>query len=622
MRIKIGFILFFFYCFCVVVHGQMGAKKNVVHLNSYDVDYEWAMAVAQGINMYFNGKDSFVVSNEFLDSKKFHPENIEKWFVPYVQEKYKNIKIDILICSDNSALDFYVKYHQLPVFKNALCVFCGVSNPEDYPLEKLDLYGVKEQNMFNASFEMIRKIYPNLENIIAFSDKTITGQIYKRQALKYLSDYPECTFNMIDTVTRTNLDAILEEINKIPNSVIYYYGVNIYADNEPADDFFVINEIIKKANIPVFTGYVDDVKGITGRYYAQGTEHGLKVAELAESRIKGLTIPKRILDGPYASLFDFTKMVKYNLDPNKVPEESIFVNKPVSAWYRYRAIIIWNGVFIAFLIFIIILLVRYNNIQKRGKHYMQIARDKALQSDVLKSAFLANVSHELRTPLNAISGFAEIALTSDSEGELQEYLTIIYENTELLAQLVNDILDLSLIDANELKIIKKPFDLIKLFNSLSRRISPILKLKNKEHLNIEILVNEDYQVINGDELRIGQVMTNFLSNAIKFTNEGHISFGFDHISKFTKVSGEFPEYSDALLLYVRDTGIGIDEVKQKDVFDRFSRIDSKYVNQHGGVGLGLNISKSLAELMNGEIWLESEVGKGSTFGLILPLDSN
>ncbi|MDL2255859.1 GAF domain-containing protein [Parabacteroides sp. OttesenSCG-928-G06] len=231
---------------------------------------------------------------------------------------------------------------------------------------------------------------------------------------------------------------------------------------------------------------------------------------------------------------------------------------------------------------------------------MILAKDKAEALDRLKSAFLANMSHEIRTPLNSIIGFSELLLVTTDEEERKEYISIIQRNNELLLKLVSDVLDLSKIESGSFEFEKKEVYAGKLCREVVRafdnkEISPDIEIKADP-------IFDDY-VIYTDADRVKQVLHNFVTNSLKFTNRGHIRVGCEAVDENT------------LMFYVRDTGIGISPDDLETVFDRFVKLDSFAQ----GTGLGLSISKSLIEGMGGTIGAESEPGEGSYFWFTLPL---
>lgn len=238
------------------------------------------------------------------------------------------------------------------------------------------------------------------------------------------------------------------------------------------------------------------------------------------------------------------------------------------------------------------------NVQNIEQELIQ-ARIKAEQSDRLKSAFLANMSHEIRTPLNAIVGFSRLMTTTDNREDEKLYSEIINQNSDVLLQLINDILDLSKIDAGTFEYIKQPMDL----GEMCRNVYEIHKGRVQEGVTLTLDNENDSLMINEDKNRILQLITNLIANAIKFTYEGEIHFGF-------KLKKDYIDF------YVKDTGIGISEEKLSHIFGRFVKLNS-FVQ---GTGLGLAICQMIVEKMGGAITVESELHEGSTFRFTIPYD--
>jgi len=225
------------------------------------------------------------------------------------------------------------------------------------------------------------------------------------------------------------------------------------------------------------------------------------------------------------------------------------------------------------------------------------AKQRAEEADRMKSVFLANMSHEIRTPLNAIVGFSEIIALTEDEVEKAEYLNIIQKNSNLLLQLINDILDLSRIESGKSEM---NFQLVEM-TGLIDEVEKVHRLKMKTAIRLNVIRPDEEIWIMVDRNRITQVLFNFLSNAIKNTHEGAITLGLE-------VCGE------GLKVYVTDTGCGIAKEKLPLIFNRFEKLND-FVQ---GTGLGLPICQSIVERLGGKISVESEVGVGSTFVMTLP----
>ena len=229
---------------------------------------------------------------------------------------------------------------------------------------------------------------------------------------------------------------------------------------------------------------------------------------------------------------------------------------------------------------------------------------KAEEATRAKSDFLANMSHEIRTPMNAVIGMAHLALKTDLTPKQQDYLSKIQSSANSLLGIINDILDFSKIEAGKLDMEAVEFDLLETLDNVAN----VITVKAQEKEDLEVLFNLDSQVPNflvGDSLRLNQILVNLGNNAIKFTEKGEIVV----TTKISKRSDD----KVTLQFSVRDTGIGMTAEQQAKLFQAFSQADTSTTRKYGGTGLGLTISKRLVNMMGGEIWIESESGKGTTF---------
>ncbi len=237
------------------------------------------------------------------------------------------------------------------------------------------------------------------------------------------------------------------------------------------------------------------------------------------------------------------------------------------------------------------------------------AKDKAEESDKLKTAFLANMSHEIRTPMNGILGFAEMLNDNTlSAANRKKYLEIINSNGKMLINLIDDIIDFAKIESDQVNIVQDDFSLNNLLNQVESTFltSRLKRDKSKMRIITKKSFPDEKSYIRTDPIRLRQILTNLVGNAIKFTHKGYIEFGYNL------------ESSKFLLFYVKDTGIGIEKEKLQLIFERFMQADSSPSRKYGGSGLGLPISRGLVELLGGKMWAESTLHEGSTFYFTIP----
>ncbi|MFK5854521.1 MAG: ATP-binding protein, partial [Bacteroidota bacterium] len=241
------------------------------------------------------------------------------------------------------------------------------------------------------------------------------------------------------------------------------------------------------------------------------------------------------------------------------------------------------------------------------------ALKKATESDRLKSAFLATMSHELRTPLNSIIGFSDLIYKDMHIDDIVKFSNTIKSSGEDLLVMVEDLFDITLIESGMSKVKSSDVEV----NALLREILEVIKIEqyktNKSNLELvhTIPLGAGATIINTDSAKLKQILINLLRNALKFTHEGHIHYGY---------SIETEEGKPVIKFFIEDTGIGVHKDKYELIFDVFKQVEDSHTRTYGGTGIGLSIAKKLTELLGGNIWVESEVGKGSTFYFSIPYE--
>lgn len=251
--------------------------------------------------------------------------------------------------------------------------------------------------------------------------------------------------------------------------------------------------------------------------------------------------------------------------------------------------------------------------RKQAEKKLEYALEKAEESDRLKTAFLSNMSHEIRTPLNAIIGFSDLLDDDDiTKDEKSHYIKIIHQNGEALLNLIGNIISLARIEAGETDLNLQATNLNVLFQEVNASYALILKQRNKTHLEWELKLPEQEVIAPVDKLKTRQIIINLLDNALKFTETGSIRFGFEPgLNAEGKV--------ESVNIFVQDTGIGIADDQQRNIFNRFTKLNDYGKKVYSGTGLGLSLVKHYIQLMGGSIRLQSTPGKGSSFSIILPL---
>jgi signal transduction histidine kinase/CheY-like chemotaxis protein/PAS domain-containing protein len=244
--------------------------------------------------------------------------------------------------------------------------------------------------------------------------------------------------------------------------------------------------------------------------------------------------------------------------------------------------------------------------RKNSEKELIKAKEEAEESNKLKTAFLANMSHEIRTPMNSINGFSELLRnTEQPENIRNKYLDTIYKSSNQLLRIINNVLDISKLEVGQVKIIEKEYDINQIvYDSIQTFSTDVFNGKDIE-LKTKVPFEGAEAVILCDGPRLQQVITNFIQNALKFTQKGFIEIGYELID-------------NNIQFHVKDTGLGVSYENQKLIFERFGQAEVGYSRNFEGAGLGLSICKGFVELMGGEIWLESEISKGSIFYFTIP----
>lgn len=483
-------------------------------------------------------------------------------------------------------------------------------NVEDLKNKRRNLAGFVYNYDIKANIELVRKLYPSTKHFALITDNSYGGISLQALVKKEIGKIKGIDFIPLDG-RKNDIYNIIEEIKQLPPQSIILLGTWRVDVN---DGYYVGNAtytmMLANPKVPAFSltsiglGHWA-IGGCIPQYRSIGKDLARQTLYLLKEHPEKLdteTIPNLYT-------FDAKKLKERHISTKELPPHSVFINTEVGLFvqYKFEILLLVAIVLLLFLIMVLYFYLRTSKLknkllilidkQKEDEIELRKAKDKAEESDRLKSAFLANMSHEIRTPLNAIVGFSNLLTMAEDEEERNEYINVISSNNELLLQLINDILDVAKIEAGTLEFIDSEIDI----NALLSDIEQSSRLKAPEGVQISFVEKMPYCIIMSDKNRLAQVITNFINNAIKFTKEGSIRFGYRH-------------KDDKLLFYVRDTGCGIEPEKKDLVFNRFVKLNSFAQ----GTGLGLAICQMIVKKMGGEIGVESQLGKGSTFWFTLP----
>ena len=462
----------------------------------------------------------------------------------------------------------------------------------------------------DKNIELMRRFYPDMRRVAFISDNTYGGLSMQALVKKEMEKYPDLETIWLDGRTETFME-VSERMRRLPQNTCVLLGTW----RVDCTESYVIGNttyMLRDANptLPVFTiasvglGHWA-LGGYTPEYHAVGKNIGAVTYDFLDKGdregVDLLTIP-----GKYT--FDIKRLHEFKLDSLNLPQGAVLVNKTPSLYEQYKYWVI--GVVSAFMFLIacfliaIYYIIRINHL----KHHLEVsgeellvAKEKAEESNRLKTAFLANMSHEIRTPLNAIVGFSSVLVSDDSSpAEKAQYCDIIQKNSDLLLHLINDILDISRMESGKIKFVWEECDVVELCQTAlstaeyGRKTSALFLFETP----VASLV------IKTDAQRLKQVLINLLSNAAKFTPSGSI-----------KLAIAIDKQHQQLELSVSDTGCGIPSDKSDRVFERFEKL-----NEYSqGTGLGLAISRLIVENLGGKIWVDKDYTEGARFVFTHPL---
>lgn len=462
-----------------------------------------------------------------------------------------------------------------------------------------------------SNIRMIRAIYPDIKNIAFISDNTYGGVTLQAHVRREMKQFPELNLILLDGREHT-IYTIVDELRKLPKHTAVLIGTWRVDKNE---GYFMRNATYSMMeaipDIPTFTatsiglGYWA-VGGVVPAFRTFGKELAAETVRLLEN--PGDTTLRVEVVGTEA-LLDSKKVKEQKINVAALPMAVKLVNESPSFYRQYRYQI-WGGVGVLCVLVMGLLISIYFYLRtkrlkddlERSQADLYEAKDRAEESNRLKSAFLANMSHEIRTPLNAIVGFSDVLASGGSSDEDQRnYFRIIQSNSDLLLRLINDILDLSRLEADKVTLTPEDCDVVQ----LCRQALSSVEMSRRESGNRFVFETKiDSFVLQVDVQRLQQVLINLLTNAAKFTKNGTITLQF-----------EVDREKKRVLFAVADTGCGIPKEKQKQVFERFEKLN-EYAQ---GTGLGLSICKLTVDKWGGSIWIDPDYERGARFVVSHPL---
>ncbi|QGY39497.1 ATPase [Pseudodesulfovibrio cashew] len=624
-------------------------EKRVLLLNSYNQDLAWTASITRGAMEALAEREGEVkVFVEYMDTKNHYSPQYLALLEEQYRFKYRNVRFDAIIASDDNAANFVLRHHH-DLFLDAPMVFCGVN---DFDLPKrpdfTNATGVLEFTDIASTIRAALSLQPGLKRLYVVCDDTTSGKIGRGHVERTLPDFRDrLDVTWLDDKSLAELRGDLAKLP--PDSAVLLVMYN----RDRLGNWFTYAEVarvLSQASTAPIYGMWDFFldKGILGGMITSGAKQGELAARKALRILDGTRaadIPV-VLEKANGYVFDYAVLQRFGLDPDRVPEGGIMINVPESLITKYT-FEFWTAILFITLLSMAVVILLLNNRARRVaeqeleelSHYqealiedrtnelvqrsreLEVANYELRKLDDLKTSVLNTVSHDLRTPLTSVLGFCKIIgrdfkkyfvpacrknETLKARGRrIISNLAIVENEGERLTRMINDFLDLSKIESGRMVWNDGTLDPA----SFIDQARPVLEgYFSDTDVTLNIDVEGTLPAINADPDRLHQVLNNLISNAAKFTEKGSVTL--------TAKAGE-----EGVDFIVSDTGVGIPQDKLESIFDKFYQVARSKSDTRAarGSGMGLAISKRIAEHYGGSITASSVLGSGSTFTFTIPV---
>ena len=580
-------------------------KIEILFISSFDSNFISIEDQLNGIKKELNNNAHIII--EYMNSKTFNSAENEETFYNLLKYSLENYdKIDAVIAGDDDATEFCIKYRD-DLFKDIPISFLGVQDFDrlNRALECELVSGVSEVESIRANIELIKTLHPNVDTITFINTYGILT--YE----EIVADYPDINFQWILTEDKTlsEVQSILSNLSS-NNAVIQLY-IKKFKDIDTLDRN-TINKTIAESCVasPIYSILNYDVgQGSIGGKVINHFIQGQKAASIALNLLNGYDTKELFIADDEANqyFFDYKALKKFNIKTSDLPEGSVVINHPKELIKEYKNILIASLLLLIGLLGMILVLLWYIVYKKRYEKAILNAMHNAEEASNIKTHFISNISHELKTPINVIMSAIQLinynTKESPSYSKNKNTLAIIDDNCKRLLRLINNLIDVQKHELDDTKLNLSAVNVVNLIEMLVASVVPYAESKN---LNLIFDTNKEDVILKVDSDKLERIILNLLSNAIKFS----------------KPNGEIKvtlSFEDCLYISVTDNGIGIAQENLNKIFDKFTQLDTSFSRKNEGSGIGLSIVKSFVLLHNGKISVKSELNKGTSFLIELPL---
>ena len=580
-------------------------KLEILFISSFDPNFISIEDQLNGLKKELNNNAHIMI--EYMNSKTFDSTENEETFYNLLKYSLENYdKIDAVIAGDDDATEFCIKYRD-DLFKDIPISFLGVQDFDrlNRALECELVSGVSEVESIRANIELIKTLHPNVDTITFINTYGILT--YE----EIVADYPDINFQWILTEDKTlsEVQSILSNLSS-NNAVIQLY-INKFKDIDTFDRN-TINKTIAESCVasPIYSILNYDVgQGSIGGKVINHFIQGQKAGSIALNLLNGYDTKELFIADDEANqyFFDYKALKKFNIKTSVLPEGSVIINHPKKLIKEYKNILIASLLLLIGLLSMILVLLWYIVYKKRYEKAILNAMHNAEEASKIKTHFISNISHELKTPINVIMSAIQLinynTKESPSYSKNKNTLAIIDDNCKRLLRLINNLIDVQKHELDDTKLNLSAVNVVNLIEMLVASVVPYAESKN---LNLIFDTNKEDVILKVDSDKLERIILNLLSNAIKFS----------------KPNGEIRvtlNFEDCLYISVTDNGIGIAKENLNKIFDKFTQLDTSFSRKNEGSGIGLSIVKSFVLLHNGKISVKSELNKGTSFLIELPL---